>query len=96
MSSHFIANQLYTETEIKDYIMNCDSKHHKAVYEAIVSYGQETEQYIMPFQDWIKEFDDKERRINGKRCAHMSGLSLKKLEEFGLSPVLPEEIPESF
>ena len=63
MSSHFIANQLYTETEIKDYIMNCDSKHHKAVYEAIVSYGQETEQYIMPFQDWIKEFDDKVRVI---------------------------------
>ena len=40
----------------------------------------------------LPEFDDKERRIAGKRVAHMCGLSLKKLEEFGLSPVIPEEI----
>ena len=42
----------------------------------------------------LSEFDDKERRIGGKRVAHMCGLSLKKLEEFGLSPVLPEDIPD--
>ena len=42
----------------------------------------------------LPEFDDKERRIGGKRVAHMCGLSLKKLEEFGLSPVLPEDIPD--
>ena len=41
-----------------------------------------------------QEFDDKERRINGRRIAHMCGVSLNKLEEFGLSPVLPEDIPE--
>ena len=42
-----------------------------------------------------KEHDDKERSINQRRCAHMSGLSVKKLEEYGLSPVLPEVIPNS-
>lgn len=41
-----------------------------------------------------KEFEDRERRIEGKRCAHMSGLSLGRLEAYGLSPMLPEESPE--
>ena len=39
-----------------------------------------------------EQHDDKERRIGGKRVAHMCGLSLNKLEEFGLSMVVPEEI----
>jgi hypothetical protein len=54
-TSHFIANHLYGETEIRDYIMNCDSQYHPDVYEAIHSYSLDTEQYIMPFSDWINE-----------------------------------------
>ena len=55
MTSHFIANGLYLETEIKDYIMNCDSKYHKEVYEAIVSYSKDTTQTILPFAEWVNE-----------------------------------------
>ncbi|KEI71296.1 toprim domain-containing protein [Endozoicomonas elysicola] len=39
-----------------------------------------------------RENDDRERRIDGKRCAHMSGLSLNRLEGYGLSPMLPDDL----
>jgi len=42
-----------------------------------------------------KERDDRERRIDGKRCAHMSGLSLSVLESYGLSPMLPDDSPHT-
>ncbi|MGY0216273.1 toprim domain-containing protein [Endozoicomonadaceae bacterium StTr2] len=38
-----------------------------------------------------QENEDRERRINGQRCAHMSGLSLAVLEQYGLSPMLPDD-----
>ncbi len=56
-SSFFVANRLYNETDIKDFIMNCDSSYHPEVYEAIKSYAQETEQYIKPFSEWVHEYD---------------------------------------
>lgn len=40
-----------------------------------------------------KENDDRERRIDGRRCAHMSGLSIRALESYGLSPMLPAPEP---
>ncbi len=40
-----------------------------------------------------KAHDDRERRIDGRRCAHMSGLSIRALESYGLSPLLPDPEP---
>jgi len=37
----------------------------------------------------VLHIDDKERTINGKRVAHLSGLSLEKLQEYGLSASIP-------
>ena len=55
MTSHFLAKGLYLETEIKDYIMNCDRKYHIAVYGAIISYSKDTTQVILPFAEWVNE-----------------------------------------
>lgn len=57
MTSLFVAKKLYTETQIKDFITNCNSEFHEKVYHAIYSYAQNTKQSVMPFSNWIKEYE---------------------------------------
>jgi len=57
VSSYFIAQGLLSDTDIKNRIMNCDSSEHPKLYEAIFNHMEASEQRIMPFSQWVNEYD---------------------------------------